>query len=239
MTTTAGYGVYLNTTGNYTLNASLGSSGLLSIDSGGTLSVSGTITLSAAGALTIADAITWSDTSSLTLSTTSSGNISLGGAVTAASGSLTINAGGTATTTSGVSVGTFSLTGGTWNQVATTLPSFAATNFTLGTGATYLRATGGDGTSATPYQIADVYGLQGMASTSLLAQHFRLTNNINASGTSSWNSGAGFLSIGNATTAFTGSLNGASYTISGLTVARPTITAGLFGNIGSAAASAI
>lgn len=233
LTTTAGYGVYLNTTGNYTLNASLGSSGLLSIDSGGTFGVSGTITLSAAGALTIADAITWSDTSSLTLSTTSSGNISLGGAVTAASGSLTINAGGTATTTSGVSVGTFSLTGGTWNQVATTLPSFAATNFTLGTGATYLRATGGDGTSATPYQIADVYGLQGMASTSLLAQHFRLTNNINASGTSSWNSGAGFLSIGNATTAFTGSLNGASYTISGLTVARPTITAGLFGNIGS------
>ncbi|SMC54039.1 GLUG motif-containing protein [Rhizobium sp. RU36D] len=233
LTTTAGYGLYLNTTGNYTLDASLGSSGLLSLDSGGTFGVSGAITLSAAGALSIADAVSWSDSSSLTLTTTSSGNVSLGGAVTATSGTLTLNAAGSISTTVAINVGTFNFTAGTWSQVAATLPSFSANNFALSTGATFLRATGGDGTAGTPYQIADIYGLQGMASSSLLAQNFVLTGNISATATSGWNSGAGFLSIGNSTTAFTGSLSGAGYTISGLTVSRPTISAGLFGVIGS------
>ncbi|MFG1431392.1 GLUG motif-containing protein, partial [Xanthobacter sp. V2C-4] len=232
LTLSAGYGVYLNAAGNYALDANLGASGPLTIDSGGAFSVSGAVTLSAAGALTVVDAVSWSDASSLTLSTTGGGNISLGGTVSGTAGSLVIAGSGMATSSSAVDVSVFRLTGGTWSQVAATLPAFAATNFVLGSGTTFLRATGGNGAAATPYQIADLYGLQGLASSSLLAQNFVLVDDINAAPSSGWNAGAGFLSIGDATTAFTGSLDGAGHTISGLAVNRPTISAGLFGTIG-------
>ena len=45
---------------------------------------------------------------------------------------------------------------------------------------------------ASPYQIADVYGLQGIGSPSgaLLNKNFVLANDINASGTAAWNGGA-------------------------------------------------
>ncbi|MGX5666596.1 GLUG motif-containing protein [Rhizobium daejeonense] len=231
LTTTGGYGVYLNTSGNYTLDANLGSAGAMSLDSGGTFGVSGTVGLTAWGNLTVADAISWSDTSSLTLTTVTSGNITLGGAVTAANGTLVISAAGTATTSSAIDVGLFSLTSGTWRQVASTLASFNATDFRLGGGTTFLRATGGDGSAATPYQLVDVYGLQGMGSASLLSDDFVLAADIDASGTSGWNSGAGFASIGDVATGFTGSLDGAGHTISGLLVNRSVGLAGLFGRI--------
>lgn len=233
LTTTSGFGVYLNTSGSYLINANLGSSGLLNINSGGTFGVSGALALSAAGTLTIADAVSWTDASSLTLATTNSGNISLGGAVTGTAGTLIVNASGTATTASAIDVGTFRLTGGTWNQIAASLPTFNAASFTLGSGTTFLRATGGDGSVATPYEIADLYGLQGIASTSLLSQNFALVANINAAGTSNWNSGAGFASIGSSGTSFTGSFEGRGHSITGLVVNRPTLSAGLFGTIGS------
>lgn len=231
LTTTGGYGVYLNASGNYTLDANLGSAGAMSLDSGGTFGVSGTVGLTAWGNLTVADAISWSDTSSLTLTTVSSGDITLGGAVTAANGSLVISAAGTATSSSAIDVGLFSLTAGTWRQVAGTLASFHATDFRLGGGTTFLRATGGDGSAATPYQLVDVYGLQGMGSASLLTESFELASDIDASSTASWNSGAGFASIGDFTTGFTGSLDGAGHTISGLLVNRSVGLAGLFGRI--------
>ncbi|WP_208299859.1 MBG domain-containing protein [Azorhizobium sp. AG788] len=232
LTTTAGYGVYLNPTGSYTLNANLGSSGLLTVDSGGTLGVSGAVTLSAAGALTLADAVSWTTASSLALSTTSGGNISLGGAVTGTNGTLIVNASGTTTSSSAVNVGTFNLSGGTWRQISATLPSFAATNFVIGSGATFLRATGGDGSVATPYQIEDLYGFQGVGSAGLLSQNFVLTADINATPAAIWSSSAGFAPIGSSTTSFTGSLDGAGHTIGGLTIHRPTGVAGLFGYIG-------
>ncbi|WP_179145322.1 MBG domain-containing protein [Rhizobium sp. RU36D] len=228
LTTSAGYGVYLNSTGNYTLNGNLGSSGLLTVDSGGTLGVSGTATLSAAGALTLADAISWTDASSVTLATTSSGNINLGGAVTGTNGTLIVNASGTATTSNAVNVGTFRLAGGTWNQLSSTLLTFSATNFVLATGSTFLRATGGDGTAATPYEIEDIYGLQGIGSNSLLSRHFILTADIDASGTANWNSGAGFDPIGDSSNGFAGSFDGAGHTISNLKIATSASYSGLF-----------
>ncbi|WP_052285885.1 MBG domain-containing protein [Azorhizobium caulinodans] len=234
LTTTAGYGVYLNPTGSYTLNANLGSSGLLTVDSGGTLGVSGAVTLSAAGALTLADAVSWTTASSLALSTTSGGNISLGGAVTGTNGTLILNASGTATSSSAINVGTFNLSGGTWSQNAATLPSFAATNFVIGSGATFLRVTGGDGSAATPYQIADVYGLQGVGSASLLSQNFELVADIDASGTSNWRSGAGFNPIGDNLNNFLGSFDGGGHAISGLYV-NNSVRAGLFGVTGAGA----
>ena len=63
--------------------------------------------------------------------------------------------------------------------------------------AQFLRVTGGDGSADNPYQIADVYGLQGIgSSSSLLNGNYQLANNIDASGTASWNNGQGFSPIG-------------------------------------------
>ncbi|WP_158279335.1 MBG domain-containing protein [Azospirillum humicireducens] len=234
LTTAAGYGVYLDASSGYSLNTALGSAGLLSLTSGGTFGVSGTVGLSAAGALSVNSPLSWSDASTLTLATTSSGNITLGNTVSGTSGRLNISAGGTATSSSSLSVGTFSLTGGTWSQIASSLPSFSATDFRLTTSASFIRAKSGDGSAATPYTIADAYGLQGMASTALATKSFKLGNDIDASGTASWNSAAGFVPAGDGTTAFTGAFDGQGYAISGLTIARPTTDyVGLFGVIGA------
>ncbi|BBC74009.1 conserved hypothetical protein [Altererythrobacter sp. B11] len=233
LTTTGGYGVYLDASGNYALNTSLASSGLLRLASGGSFGLSGNITLSAGGALTLASAIGWTDGSTLTLSTTGGGAITLDGAITATSGGLTLAGSGSVAAPSAVNVSAFRLAGGDWRQLAASLPSFAATNFVLDSGASFLRATGGDGALATPYQIADLFGLQGLASTSLLAQNFVLAADIDATPTAGWNGGAGFVPIGDATTGFTGSLAGAGHSITGLSISRPTGPAGLFGRIGS------
>jgi len=57
--------------------------------------------------------------------------------------------------------------------------------------------------------IYDVYGLQGMMDGSLSAS-YELANNISASATSGWNSGAGYIppAMGNAASPFTGNFNG-------------------------------
>ncbi|WP_322992219.1 YDG domain-containing protein [Limnohabitans sp.] len=58
--------------------------------------------------------------------------------------------------------------------------------------------------------------LQGMASAPVNTA-FVLGSDIDASATTSWNSGAGFKPIGNGTTSFTGKFNGLGHTITGLT----------------------
>ena len=88
---------------------------------------------------------------------------------------------------------------------------------------------------ASPYQIADIYGLQGLASHSLLAMNFALANDFGGCGTVNWNGGAGFQPIGDATNKFTGSLDGQGHTISGFTINRPTTNyVGLFGYLNGA-----
>jgi len=190
--------------------------------------------------------LTWTGTGTLSLNAYR--NITIGNAINGTSGGLTLNAGGTITDTAALSIGTFNLQSGIWSQIGT-LPSFSATNFEL-TGGTFLRALGGNGTSGTPYQITDIYGLQGIGSPShsLLTSNFILANNIDATGTSAWNSGAGFVPIGtevlplpysppyiyNAPAGtihpFTGTFNGNGYVINGLTIYLPsTIPIGLFG----------
>ena len=104
-------------------------------------------------------------------------------------------------------------------------------------GGTFIRALGGNGASDTPYQITDVYGLQGIGSAGMASKHFVLANDIDATGTANWNGGAGFVPIGAiGSSRFTGSLDGQSWTIAGLTIAptETTPNVGLFGVIGSA-----
>ncbi len=63
-----------------------------------------------------------------------------------------------------------------------------------------------------------------------LSGNYYLTQNIDASATSGWDSGAGFVPIGNSSTPFTGKFCGNGFTISGLVVNRTTTDyIGLFG----------
>jgi filamentous hemagglutinin family protein len=152
--------------------------------------------------------------------------------------SLTLSAAGRIGDTQALDANLFRLLAGDWRQLGT-LPAFAATDFRL-EGGSFLRATGGDGSAASPYAIVDVYGLQGMASASLLDGHFALAGDIDASGTAGWNAGAGFDPIGNGThgsssgAGFSGSLDGQGHAILHLTINRPGENmVGMFGHIES------
>ncbi len=166
---------------------------------------------------------------------TSPGSVSLGGGGFMDVGSLSVSAenlfvddysvnelGGGGT----VDVGTFSMASnadadaGVWQQNAPTLSAFSADNFILSDASTFLRVTGGNGTT-TPYQLTDIYGLQGVDSASLLDRNFVLANDIDANGTKGWstseNGPAGFDPIrGTEATGFSGTLDGQGYRIDGL-----------------------
>ncbi|WP_204306438.1 hypothetical protein, partial [Stenotrophomonas maltophilia] len=65
----------------------------------------------------------------------------------------------------------------------------------------------GAGTSASPYRLADIYGLQGVGSSAAtLSASWPLAADIAAAGTGGWNGGAGFKPIGDGVTGFSGSL---------------------------------
>jgi hypothetical protein len=97
--------------------------------------------------------------------------------------------------------------------------------------------SGGSGNDGDPYQIASLSELRLLSESSEdWSKHFILTTDIDASDTSTWNSGEGFSPIGNDTTNFTGSFNGNGHTISGIVIDRPSQSyIGLFGYLGSGA----
>ena len=183
--------------------------------------------LSSSGDINVNDVVSWS-ANTLTLSATN--NININSALTATgTGSLTLTAGASATISATAPVnigGIFNLTSGTWNQVTSTLPSFAANDFRI-TGGTFIRATGGDGTSSTPYLISDIYGLQGIGSSEMPNKSFSLAGTIDAIGTSAWNENAGFAPI----ETFKGTFDGLGKTISSLTINKSGgSNIGLFGD---------
>jgi filamentous hemagglutinin family protein len=162
--------------------------------------------------------------------------------ITAPSGTLRFDALGTAPITTGpggaISVGTFYLSGGDWEQVGAPLPTFSADNFMLAPGSTFLRALGGDGSGATPYLLTDIFGLQGLGSGDMGSAAFALANDIDASGTMDWTSPSGnlgFVPI----LSFDGVLGGQRHSIDGLYIFQSASFgmgfAGLFETIGSGA----
>ncbi|MEL7835162.1 IPT/TIG domain-containing protein [Fodinibius sp. N2] len=76
--------------------------------------------------------------------------------------------------------------------------------------------SGGSGTASDPYLVSTLEQLQ--AVDMFRNAHFRQTRNIDASATASWNSGEGFKPIATQNNPFTGSYDGAGFTISGLTM---------------------
>ncbi len=81
---------------------------------------------------------------------------------------------------------------------------------------------GGAGTIASPYQVNTLAHLNTIAGSSTYwDKHFIQTGNIDASATSTQNSGAGFAGIGSLSTHFTGSYNGQNYSITGMFINWP------------------
>ncbi len=97
-------------------------------------------------------------------------------------------------------------------------------------GPTATAPTVGDG-STTPYEIGTLENLYWIAAdSSRWAYNYKQTADIDASVTSTWDSGAGWTPIGNNTTKFTGIYDGNGYVINNLTINRPTeYNVGFFG----------
>jgi hypothetical protein len=91
----------------------------------------------------------------------------------------------------------------------------------------------GTGTSEDPYLIATLNNLYWITQNSTSwDKYFKQTADIDATTTSTWDGGAGFLPIGNSTTPFTGSYNGHGGVISNLTINRPSTSfIGMFGMV--------
>ena len=133
-------------------------------------------------------------------------------------GLITTGAGGD------VNVGVFSLVSGVWRQISASLPSFSASDFDLDPSANFLRVTGGNGTAANPYQLTDVYGLQGIGGSSLSNLNYELANNIDASVTTGWFRGFDPMN-------FSGVLNGNRLSIDNLFINDTFNPAGIFNNL--------
>ncbi|RZG46810.1 GLUG motif-containing protein, partial [Acinetobacter wuhouensis] len=172
--------------------------------------------------------VSWDAPTTLTL--TAHNDININYNITAQNGGLTLDAGNDITATGTVNVGTFILENGNWLQNAPLLPSFKATDFQLH-GGSFIRALGGAGTASNPYQLTDIYGVQGVGTK--LKDNFELANNIDASGTVNWNGTSGFKPIGGfGDNGFAGIFEGNHQTISGLNIkAEQQEYVGLFGAI--------
>ncbi|MCL6282723.1 filamentous hemagglutinin N-terminal domain-containing protein [Ruegeria sp. 2012CJ41-6] len=184
------------------------------------------------GDITINESISWSSGTLFQL--IADNDIALNAAITGNTGTLSLDAAGTITTSAdgAIDVDTFLLEAGDWVQNSATLPGFDVTDFQLNsTDGSFLRALDGDGSEADPYVLTDVFGLQGMDSDSLHASHFRLNNEIDATGTENWGFGeGGFVPI----FSFDGSLDGAGHGIDGLMIIDAS-QGGLFENLNETA----
>ena len=192
-----------------------------------------------AGDIHVDAAVSWN--ADHTLSLKAHNDIHINQAITATNGGLTLDAVGAISADGAVHVDTFNLQRGAWSQLGSSLANFSAGDFRLNTAnASFLRANGGDGSEGNAYQIFDLFGLQGIASRSLLSRHFALSNDIDASGTANWNGGAGFVPIGDNANRYTGSFDGQGHIINDLTIDRPgTNDVGLFGVISASQISNI
>lgn len=91
-------------------------------------------------------------------------------------------------------------------------------------------AMSGTGSASDPFIISSVTDLQNMGNN--LTAYYELASDIDASTTSTWNVGAGFVPVGTPSVPFTGYFDGKEYTVSGLSINRPsTDYQGLFGGL--------
>jgi filamentous hemagglutinin family protein len=175
------------------------------------------------GDINVNDAVNWSAN---TLTLTAARDININAVMTASGTSaLTMNA-------SGVNVGLNP--GGFTGRVD--FPGRSGTGFLTinGNGYTVINSLGAQGSTSG----ADLQGMNGN-----LVGYYALGGNIDASSTSSWHGGAGFVPLGtngngvrlgDFEEGFLGQFNGLGHVISNLTINRPTAAyVGLFGSLGT------
>ncbi|EAZ98000.1 hypothetical protein [Marinobacter sp. ELB17] len=175
------------------------------------------------GDIFVNDAVSWSAATKLTLS--AHRNIKINANITAQNVDAQVQLDyGQDAVASGNSA-SYSLGGGTINLEA---------------GDNFVTKLGSDGV-ATPWKVITSLGiassttrtdLQGINGD--LGGNYVLGSNIDASATSGWNGGAGFLPIGDNNNRFSGSLDGLGHTITGLSINRGEYV-GLFGFLGAGA----
>lgn len=203
-----------------------------------------------AGDIIVSAPVTWVSANTLGLS--SANNIAINAAISAPNGGLSVAAGSASkiiTAAGEINVASFRLEQGIWTQIASSLPAFSAKQFDLTNSSTglpngmFVRAVGGDGSNVAPYQIADVYGLQGIAQPGGLSNSYVLANDIEAGIAAGWNQTGnvgmiiptGFTPIGTLSNKFSGQFDGNGHVIKDLTVNSLNANVGLFGVAGSSA----
>jgi len=190
----------------------LASSVAAALNGGSNVSISTGSTGSSTGDISVNAAIAWTTNQTLTLA--AKNNVVIG-----ANLSATGNTAGLVITpnANGGSAGSYSLTGGATITLSGSSPSLSIAGHSY----TVINSLGvaGDSTTTT---------LQGIKNA--LSGYYALGSDINASATSGWNAGAGFLPIGNTTTGFSGTFDGLGHAITGLSISRSTTDdVGLFG----------
>lgn len=196
-----------------TLSDQLGTTPITLQSSGGGTAGSGNVNVN--------DPVVWSANTTLTL--TASNNVNINADITAAGNTagLVINPntanGAEAPSGSGV----YSLNNGASVTLSGTNPSLSIS----GTPYTVINALGAMGSSTG----TDLQGMRGNR-----ARHYALGSNIDATATSGWNGGAGFIPVGQFNAKFTGTLDGLGHGITNLTINFPgNLNVGLFGYVGS------
>jgi filamentous hemagglutinin family protein len=202
------------------------------------------------GDIIVNSALSWTSANSLTLSAYHS--IAVGAGITSTGG------GGVAfyADNTGTGSGTVAFTGGAQvstsgavsiyynpsNNPATGTPSVNTTSF-AGGGDSFASAITGGATLTQYMLVNNVYDLQNIKNS--LGSNYALGTNIDASATSGWNAGAGFVPLGtdgagtvlNGGNGFTGQFNGQGNVISNLSITGPGANyVGLFGYAGTGSA---
>ncbi|HUW26803.1 MAG TPA: MBG domain-containing protein [Gallionella sp.] len=178
------------------------------------------------GDLHVNGAVTWSSANKLTLS--AHGDININADITAqhALGKVQLEYGqGTTDGVIGGTAASYNFNGGKINLQA---------------GDNFFTQLGSNVANAMTWKVITDLGTAGSISgidmqgiNGSLAGNYVLGADINASATSGWNSGAGFMPIGDNSNPFTGRFDGLGHIISNLTINRPMTTdyVGLFGHI--------
>ncbi len=175
------------------------------------------------GDIFVNDAVSWGANTTLTLNAQNNININADITASGASGKVALEYG---QSTAGGSGSSYAVSNGAKINLQ------AGNNFSTKQGSggpvydyTVITSLGTAGSTTG----TDLQGINGA-----LGARYALGADIDASATSSWNSGAGFVPLGTSTTRFTGTFDGLGHTISGLTINRSTSAGvGLFGNTGT------
>ena len=191
------------------LSTDLGTTNVSLKSSSGTTGVSGNVNVN--------DAVSWSADTTLTLTASNDVNINANITATGNTAGLVIlpntaNGGQTASGT-----GIYTLLNGASITLSGATPSLSIASIPY----IVINSLGAVGSTTG----TDLQGINGG-----LSGHYALGSNLDASGTSAWNGGAGFTPIGSQAMAFTGTFDGLGHTISNLTIDQSGASdVGLFG----------